>query len=165
MQYPNTGPVAIPRLCPSRVPTSPALEGAGGRPIPRGAPSAAQYVPATQRILIRLNQPIMPAGTKLITGRLLGEMHDGPRLLHYRVDLGGNVFLLAPPEWLHPADRLRVVQAGLTVPDHLADGMFVDRINAVAAQWAAMSDQEVVARLGTRLSQLRGVASEPEDVA
>ena len=128
------------------------------------APPVARYVRARQPITVRLNQPVQD-GTHVVTGRLLGEMHDGPRLLHYRADLGTGVCLLAPPEWLHPDDRLRVVQAGLTVPDHLAEGMFVDAIKALSARWAASSDQEVAAQMVGRLSRLRDVASEPEGAA
>ena len=86
-------------------------------------------------IQVTLNQPTT-AGTKTITGTLLGAMHDRGALLHYRVSVGGNMCYLAPPSWLHPDSRVAAVRAGLTVPEHMLRGMWVATIDRLTEQWA-----------------------------
>ena len=104
--------------------------------ITSAAESPTGFVRATRRVEVAINQPIRPKGTTLVTGCLVGEMHDRGRLLHYRVDVGAGVLLLAPPEWLHPDSRHLVVRAGLTVPEHMIDGMWVAAIEHVRRKWA-----------------------------
>ncbi len=85
-----------------------------------------RYVKAAAPLCVTIMQPL-PGGTyQLVFGRILGEMHRGDELHHYRVSLGDGIVLLAPPEWLHPASHLAVKQAGLTVPNHLAASAAID---------------------------------------
>uniref|UniRef100_UPI00131A919A hypothetical protein n=1 Tax=Acidisphaera sp. L21 TaxID=1641851 RepID=UPI00131A919A len=69
---------------------------------------------------------------RVITGRVLGAMHDRGAVLHYRVSVGGSLCYLAPPSWLHPDSRVAVAQAGLELPPEIAEGMWVSRINRLA---------------------------------
>ena len=86
------------------------------------------YVRACAAIEVTLHQPIRPEGYQVVTGRLLGAMYDRGVVLHYRVDLGECVILLAPSGWLTPeslaaAEMATPAQHPKPQPDDLQTGL------------------------------------------
>lgn len=94
-----------------------------------------RYVRAAASVWVTLKQPLRRKQHRVITGRLLGELHVFGALHHYRVLATDGVVYLAPPAWLARTSRLAVVQAGLTVPTDPHSGRCPD----IAVEPVAMS--------------------------
>jgi len=121
-----------------------------------------RYVRTTSTLTVELHQPVAPGKVRTIAGRVLGEMQVDGVLHHYRVATDDGAVYLAPPEWLAPECRLAVVQAGLTVREDLAAGMFVAAFAELTRQWASVTDAEILAR---RAAGKPWQPSRPEGVA
>lgn len=92
-----------------------------------------RYARAAASIWVTLKQPLHRKRHRVITGRLLGELHVSGALHHYRVLATDGVVYLAPPAWLAPASRFAVVQAGLTVPKDPHIDLFPDTVVELGA--------------------------------
>jgi hypothetical protein len=77
----------------------------------------ARYVRALIPLQVTLHQPgkTVRAPRRVITGRLLGEMHARGKLHHYRVAADDGVLHLAPPGWLSFSSLSDVRKTGLTI--------------------------------------------------
>lgn len=73
-------------------------------------PRADRYVRAATTIPVTFNQPGPTARSKprVVTGHLLGTMHAGGQVHHYRIEGADSVLYLVPPTWLVAASRAAI---------------------------------------------------------